>query len=443
MSFWKRIFMRAFVLFCLCSFAVSSSGLSSLWENPFQKIDLSNKLSLYYQKDTSSSITCIQILTKKGKCTEPPDKKGLSYLSLRLALEIPDRNKLQALMAQATRLSFVLADDYGMLTIQCLSDNLEETLKIISNIIAKPLISSIRIDRLKKMMTYYRDSEQDEAENIAHLTQQQNLYGNHPCSGSVYGTEKSVDAIKKKDIESYYKTLFHPAKAALIISSDLDRTAIVELAENYLAQIASKEKGASDQIPPFSPGDHRVSFIKKDGLQSLVNTAFVLDSASPRQIILGALLETALGKGIGSLMWPLRAKKKLAYSVNSRLTQMRNGGLLELYLKTDNDKRETASLALKQLIKKLYENGLTEDELQMTKAYSKSLFLRHNESKNIRTRTIASFLALGMDEAFINGYLQEIDKTSLEEINAFIKNNMAPEKGIEIIVGPEKEQALR
>jgi predicted Zn-dependent peptidase len=71
-------------------------------------------------------------------------------------------------------------------------------------------------------------------------------------------------------------------------------------------------------------------------------------------------METALGKGIGSRLWPLRAEHKLAYTVDARLTQMRCSDMLELYLKTDNEKRAEAEQALNQVITELYENGLSD-----------------------------------------------------------------------------------
>jgi predicted Zn-dependent peptidase len=38
---------------------------------------------------------------------------------------------------------------------------------------------------------------------------------------------------------------------------------------------------------------------------------------------------------------------------------------------------------------------------------------------------------------FINSYFSEIDATSLEEFNAYIKEVLNPEKGISITVGPK------
>jgi predicted Zn-dependent peptidase len=151
------------------------------------------------------------------------------------------------------------------------------------------------------------------------------------------------------------------------------------------------------------------------------------------------MLENLLGKGFNSRLWPLRQKEKLAYLVNSRANQLREGGFMEAYLETENSKKDVAIEALNKVLLALYENGVSEEELQVTKTNSKANFLRSNETKDIRSITIAFYEALGLGYDFINSYFSEIDATSLEEFNAFIKEVLNPEKGVSITVGPKEQ----
>jgi len=104
-----------------------------------EKIVLENGLTAIYEKDISSKVSVFQIFIKGGKRAEPEGKAGLSYLTTRLAIEIPDQNKLQALMDQATHLYIACTEEYSLVTIASLSENLEDTLKITSQILGKPL----------------------------------------------------------------------------------------------------------------------------------------------------------------------------------------------------------------------------------------------------------------------------------------------------------------
>ena len=87
----------------------------------------------------------------------------------------------------------------------------------------------------------------------------------------------------------------------------------------------------------------------------------------------------------------------------------------------------------------LYESGITGEELDVTKTFSKASFLRDNETKTTRAKNLASFEALGLGFTFLDRFSEEIDAISLEEINAFIKEFLDPEKGVEVIVGPKED----
>jgi zinc protease len=94
---------------------------------------------------------------------------------------------------------------------------------------------------------------------------------------------------------------------------------------------------------------------------------------------------------------------------------------------------------LKKTLNNLFENGVTEEELEVTKTNLKASFLRNNETKEERARSIGFLEALGLGYEFLNRLFEEVDAASLEEMNTFIKDILNPEKGIEIIVGPKIE----
>ena len=123
-----------------------------MWNNPPEQTALSNGIPLIYQFDDTSSVSVLQIVLPGGRRSEPAGKEGLSYLTTRLMLEIPDDQKLRRLMGQSTRISMMSQNDYSLINIASLSENFEEALNVMTDILYSPLFSSIRISALKKMM---------------------------------------------------------------------------------------------------------------------------------------------------------------------------------------------------------------------------------------------------------------------------------------------------
>jgi predicted Zn-dependent peptidase len=411
---------------------------TSAWKLPPKMLTLENGLSYIYQKDVSSGVTVVQVLIKGGQRDEPKGKEGLAYLTTRLAITIPDQKKVQDLMDQATRLTMDCKSDYSFINISCLSENLEDSLETTTKIMQDPLFSGLKIDGVKKQMNRRRESVEDDSIQMAHEALFSIFFKDTPYGSSMFGTEDSVDAIKKKDIENFYKSHFIADNMVVVVTSDLEEKEIAELMDKYFKKFP---KGTPSEPSPFkiNPPAEKSHSLERDTEQTYAGYAFPLPGISARNLILGYMLENLLGKGFNSRLWPLRQKEKLAYMVNSRANQMREAGFIEAYLETENTKKEMAVDALSRVLIELYEEGVSAEELLVTKTNSKANFLRNNETKNIRSITIAYLAALGIGHDFINKYFSEIDAVSLEDFNAYIKNVLDPEKRIHITVGPKAQ----
>jgi predicted Zn-dependent peptidase len=409
---------------------------TSVWKIPPKKLRLENSLTYIYQKDVSSAVTAVQVLIKGGKRDEPEGKEGLAYLTTRLAITIPDQGKVQDLMNQATRLTMDSKSDYSFINISCLSENLDDSLETTTKIMLKPLFSGLKIDGVKKQMNRRRNTARDDSIQVAHDAFFGIFFKDTPYASSMFGTEDSLKAIKKKDIENFYKSHFVAGNMLVVVTSDKDEAEIAKFIDKYFKKFP---QASPDDLDPliFNPPEQKSHTLERDTEQTFASYAFPLPRINTRNLILGYMLENLIGKGFNSRLWPLRQKEKLAYLVNSRANQLREGGFIEAYLETDNSKKDMALDALNNAMLKLYEEGVSEEELQVTKTNSKANFLRSNETKNIRSITIAYFEALGLGYDFINNYFLEIDATTLEEFNAYIKEVLDPEMGISITVGPK------
>lgn len=408
----------------------------SAWKIPPKQLSLENGLTYIYQKDVSSAVTVVQVLIRAGKRDEPKGKEGLAYLTTRLAIAIPDQRKVQDLMDQATRLTMDSKSDYSFINISCLSENLDDSLETMTKIMRDPLFSGLKIDGIKKQMNRRRESAEDDSIQVAHDACFEIFFKDTPYGSSMFGTEESVKAIKKKDIENFYKSHFVARNMVVVCTSNLEEEEISKLVEKYFIKFPAGTLSEPEPLT-INPPSEKSHSLERDTEQTLASYAFPLPRINARNLILAYMLENLLGKGFNSRLWPLRQKEKLAYLVNSRANQLKEGGFIEAYLETENSKKDLAMDALNKVLLELYEEGVSEKELQVTKTNSKANFLRNNETKNVRSITIAYFEALGVGYDFINRYFSEIDATSLEEFNAYIKEVLNPEKGISIAVGPK------
>lgn len=436
----RKILIPLLLIFTFALSAKQEEGKNptSAWKIPPKKLSLENGLNYIYQKDVSSAVTVVQVLIRGGKRDEPKGKEGLAYMTTRLTIAIPDQRKIQDLMDQATRLTMDTKSDYAFINISCLSENLDDSLETMTKIMRDPLFSGLKIDGIKKQMNRRRESAEDDSIQMAHDACFGIFFTDTSYGSSIFGTEDSVKAIKKKDIENFYKSHFVAENMVVVVTSNLEEEEISKLVDKYFKKFP--QGALSEPVPlTINPPTEKSHSLERDTEQTFASYVFPLPRINSRNLILANMLENLLGKGFNSRLWPLRQKEKLAYLVNSRANQLREGGFMEAYLETENSKKDVAIEALNKVLLALYENGVSEEELQVTKTNSKANFLRSNETKDIRSITIAFYEALGLGYDFINSYFSEIDATSLEEFNAFIKEVLNPEKGVSITVGPKEQ----
>jgi len=429
----------ALTCFLLSSlFPVFSGQEISLPKIQTKKKTLENGLTLIYQKDASSAITVIQFLIGGGMKADPVDKQGLAYITTRLTLEIPNDITAQNMMSQASQVYLMCLGDYSLINVTSLSENLDETIKTVSQIILDPLFSAIRIDSIKKQMDYRKKMQEDDAINVGRNAALERFFAGTGYGGSVLGSEKSLKAIKRKDIQSFYDTHFKAGNMVVAAISDMEEEALSGILERYLNQFPAGKPAEPEDLG-ISPSENDDIFIEKDTKQYFVSLAFPLPEVTIKNYTLAYMIENLLGKGPNSRLWSLRTQEKLAYNVNSHLTQMKYGGMMEAYLETDKEKKEAAAGALRKVLTALYMDGITKEEFEVTKTFSKASFLRENETKTTRARNLSSFEALGLGFTFLDRLPAEMEAISLEEINAYIKDIFDPARGLEIIIGPEEE----
>ena len=413
------------------------SYIDVLMKNQPEKETLSNGMTFIYQKDDSSPVSVVNILIQGGKRQEPEGKEGVAFLTTRLCLELPDQQLLQRLMNQATNRTFFCRHDFSLIKISCLSENLDEAMNLSTKILKDPLISGLRIDRIKELMNHYRKLQEDEPINIAHAAALDSLFRGSPYAGSTYGTETSLKKIKKRDVENYYEAFVNAKNMVVVVSTNLEKEKTLNIMQPYFEKFPVGQPKESDPIS-FVPAEEKSSFFEKDAKQSLVYMAYPLPKLSKKTYVFATMLQNLLGRGMNSKLWSLRTEKKLAYIVNSRAFYMKEGGMLEAYLETDQAKKDLATEELKKTIQDLYQNGITAEELSVTKVLSQGEVIRENETKEAKSYNLTFMEAIGLGYEFLNRVLSEIEATTLEEFNAFIRDVLDPEKAVSITVGPSQ-----
>jgi zinc protease len=428
------------LLWISCAALLAQSLTPKIWKNTPEKIQINDRLSFIFHEEPASEITVIQILVKGGKRAIPASQRGLAFITLHMALEMPSIREIIQFMNTGSTFSYSVEGDYSVITVQSLTKNIENTLKITTELLKNPLFSGPRIDQLKEYMKEMEKNEEESPEKCMEQMYFDAFFGtiDWGYAGSVYGNSESREKISRKDILQFYKNYFNLSNMIIAVSSNRSKPGITKLIEKYFGNFPVGKPMDRIDIQPSSP-DRKTFFIKKDNKQVLISFGVILPGITQTNFAQIRILETLLGKGIGSKLWKLRSENDLAYNLNTRYFPLKDSGLFILYLKTGIQKKDEAYKALKEIITDIDKNGVTRDELAITASMTQSGFLRQNETKFNRSFSLASFEILGIGFEYLETFFHTIDRASsnVDEFNRFIKQVLNPDRLIEVIIGPE------
>ncbi|MBU4268100.1 MAG: insulinase family protein [Acidobacteria bacterium] len=399
---------------------------------------LANGLSVILQKDDAAAITSVQLLMRGGDRDDPPGLSGLAYLTARLSLEIPDQSKLQQLMDFGSSFSLAVGGDYTLLTVRSLSRHLDATLAIISAILVQPLFSDMRIAAVKELMLHLQKREMDDPTSLMRLTLARTFFANSAYGAARFGNETSLAEIGKKDIQAFFRSHYVAGNMTAVVISDLDADIIKPILARHLGVIPAGPR------LPFTPVGLRQLqgqrlTLERQAAQAHVSLSVLLPEATADHFLMAALLETWLGKGIGSRLWSLRSRGDLAYGLNAELKPNREAMLLSVYLQTDNRRSPQALTELMQLIQTVHDTGSSEAELAAAKAYARADFWRENETREHRAATLAFLEGSGLSYHLAGDFSERLEKISLEEFNRALRAWLAPERWFILLIGQAAE----
>ncbi len=135
----------------------------------------------------------------------------------------------------------------------------------------------------------------------------------------------------------------------------------------------------------------------------------------------------------------LRVKSGLTYGARSAFEQRKLAGPFLISTYTRNETTEKAIDMTLDVLKRLHEKGITEEELKSAKTYLKGQFPPRIETSDQLATLIAQLEFYGLDERDINTYYGKIDSMTLADAQRIIKQYFPADNLVFVLIGKRSE----
>jgi zinc protease len=246
--------------------SLPTPGPAPDWAPPAaNRITLENGLSVWQMKHGVTPLVSIHLVLPTGAALDPPNKAGLALLTADMLDE--GAGKYSALQLNerlgelATDYSSSAGVDYILLSMEALSENLEESLEILGDIVMRPQLTKTEFERRKQHHLAEAVSNQDDQDAARSNALSRVLFSQNYAGLPPGGTEKTLSEITWDDVKKHARALAIPDGAHLVVAGMTDETKTLDVVKKFLGKWKGKRK----------PTELRVAEPQKGGRAYLID----------------------------------------------------------------------------------------------------------------------------------------------------------------------------
>jgi zinc protease len=447
LDFRGRIVTSATVFALALVFLVLPCVAPARAEMKIQEVTSSQGITAWLVEDYSVPLIAIRFAFEGGTSQDPQGKEGLANLMTGLFDEGAgdlDSDAFQSQLDDAgAEMRFSADRDTLYGSMRLLAEQKDEALGLLQQAIAAPRFDQAPIDRIRAQIVSGIVAGSRDPEVAAGYKWATALYGDHPYARRSDGTEASLATISADDLHALHKAVFAREKLKIAVVGAIDAETLKADLDKLFGSLP--EKPALTPVADVQPKLAQTVSVEYDLPQTRLQLAFPGIKRDQPEFFGAVLMNHVLGGGTftSRLFDEVREKRGLAYGVSSSLVNYDHASTLVISTSTRSDKAGETLGLVREVVKKMADEGPTEAELAAAKKYLIGAYAINNLNSS---GAIASTLVelqlqhLGIDYMQRRGAL--LDAVKLEDTKVAAKKLLVAEPAV-LVVGPAIAEAAK
>ena len=415
----------------------SSSATAVHVENndqyPIQKLTLSNGLTVLVKEDHRLPFVELRAAFNGGLLAENLQNCGITSLLARTLVKGTTTRNAQEIASEIESLGGSL-DAYGGnhsfgVTAEVMREDFECGLHLFADVILRPTFPDEPLEREREAQIASLRGQRDQLLQCAFKSVRRQLFGDQGYGLDSTGTEASLKAISRHDLQEFHHRLMVPNNGVLAVFGDVHMEAVRGALEAALG--GWKPSNLAQQtatIVSHARVPHVIEEREKE--QAVLALGFPGTTFDHADRYALELIQEACSDMGSRLFMRVRDELGLAYYVGASNFLGRTPGLFAFYCGTSPEQLELVEAELRQQAENLRRDGLTEEELKRAKA-------KILGQKKIARQDLGGFaLSVALDELYGLGYLNfegddaRYNGVTLQQVQEVAQRYFRPEDSV-------------
>ena len=415
----------------------------------FQKETLSNGLNLVVAKQENIPIVSFNLLLDAGYAADQYSAPGTSSMVMSMLDEGTEKMDALEISDRASEIGAIISSGAGIdtssVSMNALRENLDDSLKLYSEIILEPSFPDRELERIRNQKLAQIQQEKNQPFGIALRVLPELLYGKShayslPLTGS--GTEESVMQIDRQSLINYHNEWFKPNNATMIIVGDVEMDQMKPMLEKHFKNWKSGIVPKKDIADVTVAKSDSVYLIDRPGSQqSIVLAANIAPGKGDSDDLAIESMNDVIGGSFTSrINMNLREDKGWAYGARTTLLQTKGQRPFIAYAPVQTDKTAESIIEIKQELSEfLTTNPVTEDELQKVKDNNTLSLPGRWETVRAISSDLSQIITYGLPDDYWDTYTNKVRNLSSKKLQDAAVKAIKPDNLIWVIVGDLSE----
>ena len=301
------------------------------------------------------------------------------------------------------------------LTLDGLSPSQGELFPIYFDLLMNPTWDSAKLDREKQVQLQQLKNKLDNPAQVCFQQFHKSLFGQHPYSRDVLGTEATLKGITSDTMRFYEKSLLQLENMVITAVGDFDQKQLEKWVQR-IEQSLSRGTRFGAQIKLASLDQSRQEHLKLQKEQVHIVLGYPgLTIDSDDRYALDVIQSVLSGQG-GRLFYELRDKNSLAYTVSPIRMEGIEPGYFGCYIGCSPEKKDKAIAMMRSELQKLTEQLITRDELERAQNYLIGQQAIHLQKKSTICQSILLDVMYGLPANHTFEVIEEYKKVTAAQV---------------------------
>lgn len=405
-----------------------------------QEVRGESGVTAWLVEDYTLPMVTLRFSFEGGSTQDPDGREGLAQLVTSLMDEGAgdlDADAFQTALDDAgAEMGFGAGRDTVSGSIRLLADRKREALDLLRLAILQPRFDGAPVERIRQQMLVGLAAAKRDPQTAAQERWAKEVYGDHPYARPDEGTEASLAAITADDLRGFHRAVFARERLLVSVVGAIDAATLRDELDRLFGDLP-----ATPVLKPVADMDWRLGGTVRVDYplpQASLQLAYPGVRRDDPDFFAAYLMNHVLGGGVFSsrLFDEVRERRGLAYRVRSSLVNHDHASGLSISTATRADRADETLSVIRDVVRKMAEEGPTEAELADAKKYVIGAYALNNlDSSSAIAGTLLSLQQDGLGKDYMDRRAGLIGAVTLDEVKAAARRLLSVEPAV-LVLGP-------